>query len=261
MFSSAGTVSPSGWCSDMATAQEHYAKLLAEHYVWMFGVPFEVKVSEQQKFLEPILADAPRGLALDLGCGPGFQSIALSSLGFAPVLAIDTSASLLSVLEKHRKGAAIQTLEHNLLEVDTVDLPSPAAVAVCMGDTLSHLPSKTAVSTLFVKIYQMLAPGGSVVLTYRDLSEELSGVDRYILVHSDVSRILTCFLEFVESERVMVHDLLHTLEDGQWRVQKGSYPKLRLSSAWVLEQLRAAGFEDLYESTAGRLLLIAAKRG
>ena len=84
----------------MSTVTDHYRKLLSEHYVWMFGVPFEEKVAEQKALLERVLGalhpPVPRGPALDLGSGPGFQSIALAELGFSPVIAIDTSAELLT---------------------------------------------------------------------------------------------------------------------------------------------------------------------
>jgi hypothetical protein len=35
-----------------ASAQEHYENLLAEHYEWMFGLPFEAKVAEQKAILD-----------------------------------------------------------------------------------------------------------------------------------------------------------------------------------------------------------------
>jgi hypothetical protein len=34
----------------MSAVTDHYQQLLSEHYVWMFGVPFEEKVAEQKRF-------------------------------------------------------------------------------------------------------------------------------------------------------------------------------------------------------------------
>ena len=65
----------------MATVREHYDEVLSQHYSRMFG-EFEAKVAEQQVLLER-LGITPRqggGLAVDLGCGSGFQSIALARL-------------------------------------------------------------------------------------------------------------------------------------------------------------------------------------
>src|SRR5260370_35174049 len=78
------------------SAQEHYENLLADHYEWMFGLPFEAKVAEQKAILDEFAGPAVTGgLAVDLGCGSGFQGIALSAFGYK-VLAIHTSAQLLN---------------------------------------------------------------------------------------------------------------------------------------------------------------------
>src|SRR5216683_7905427 len=78
--------------------QQHYENLLADHYEWMFGLPFEAKVEEQETILEAFIGkNVTGGLAVDLGCGSGFQSVALSNRGYK-FLAIDTSDKLLHSL-------------------------------------------------------------------------------------------------------------------------------------------------------------------
>lgn len=249
----------------MSTAQDHYRNLLAHHYSWMFGLSVDEKVAEQRAILEPLLKDAPRGLAVDLGSGPGFQSLALAQLGFSPVLAIDTSAELLSELE-----AALRAHDHPKVETHNADMlsladyvqPASAAIIVCMGDTLTHLVSPDAVRRLFSAIAAALAPGGLLILTWRDLSTELTGADRFIPVHADENRVMTCFLEYTSASSVQVHDLVYTrnpTRPAAWNLEKSSYPKLRLSPPWVAQALAAAGLEPLAPGDAGRLCLLAAK--
>jgi hypothetical protein len=78
----------------MSEVQDHYSNLLAKHYTWMFGTPFAIKVAEQKVILEdalqPIADSVDLGLAVDLGSGPGFQTVALAEMGYSPVLAVDT---------------------------------------------------------------------------------------------------------------------------------------------------------------------------
>lgn len=246
----------------MSTVTDHYQQLLSEHYVWMFGVPFEEKSAEQKALLDRVLGQLQppleRGLALDLGSGPGFQSIALADLGFSPVIAVDTSTELLAALKIRSGSYAIETRIADITALDRIDLPAPPAIAVCMGDTLTHLSSRREVEKLFTAVFNQLAPGGVFVLTFRDLTGELLGTDRFLSVRSDDHRIMTCFLEYENEDSVVVHDLLHIRQPNGWTLQKSAYRKIRLSSDWVIGALRNAGFNvELQEP--GRLFLIAAR--
>jgi SAM-dependent methyltransferase len=247
----------------MPTVADHYQQLLSEHYVWMFGVPFEEKVAEQKALLDRVLGELQppieRGPALDLGSGPGFQSIALAQLGFSPVIAVDTSAELLAELKTRSGSYAIETRNADIAAMYEIDLPAPPTIAVCMGDTLTHLGSRQEVERLFAAVLDKLAPGGVLVLTYRDLTGELSGTDRFLCVRSDDQKIMTCFLEYENQDSVVVHDLLHIRQPNGWTLEKSSYRKLRLSSEWVTGALSKAGFSVHFQEP-GRLLLIAARK-
>jgi SAM-dependent methyltransferase len=244
----------------------HYANLLARHYSWMFGLSFDEKVTEQRTLLEPLLENAYRGLAVDLGCGPGFQSIALAQLGFSPILALDTSAELLAELSAHSATSDIQTHRGDILSLSDYVQPEQAAAIVCMGDTLTHLSSPDAVRRLFSAVAAALAPGGLFILTWRDLTPELKGPDRFIPVRATGDRIMTCFLEYLSPTTVQVHDLVYTRNlignpaTAAWTLEKSSYPKLRLSPNQVSQELTAANLEPNTPPTAGRLSLAVAKK-
>src|SRR5258707_9749703 len=94
----------------MTTVREHYDALLAEHYSRMFG-DFETKVAEQRALLERlgVTASSQGALAVDLGCRPGFQSIALARLGYR-VLAVDFSQRLLDELMGRTRGVAVEAV-------------------------------------------------------------------------------------------------------------------------------------------------------
>src|SRR6266436_5213917 len=136
----------------MREVQDHYSNLLAKHYTWMFGTPFAAKVAEQKAILEDALQPTSDsfdlGLAVDLGSGPGFQTIALAEMGYSPVLAVDTSESLLKELESHQGNRSVQTICSDLSKLSEFVSPATAQVIVCMGDTITHLGSKDAVEEL-----------------------------------------------------------------------------------------------------------------
>lgn len=244
----------------MSKVAEHYEKLLAKHYVWMSGLPFDQKVEEQKVLLASIPGLTRAGLALDLGCGPGFQTLALAALGYSPVFAFDTSRELLEQLQAQAGSVSIMTRQMDITRLEDAELPGEATVSVCMGDTLTHLPSKAAVQKLFADVYARLAPEGTLVLTYRDLTAELIGADRFLPIRADDTRIMTCFLEYSSPDFATVHDLIYVKEDGGWRLNKSCYDKLRLSSDWVRGALREAGFTVTQEGATGRLLLAVGEK-
>jgi SAM-dependent methyltransferase len=246
----------------MVSVSEHYERLLSKHYTWMLGTSFEEKVREQSLFLSRTLGtrkNTPEpGLAVDLGCGPGFQTIALAQLGFSPVIAVDTSSELLDELRSHVGNLPVQIEKADLRDLPAIVPAGQATVIVCMGDTLTHLPGKGEVTALFRRAFDALRPGGMFIITYRDLTTELYGTDRFIPVRSDEDKIMTCFLEFENAESVMVHDLVYIREGAGWSMNKSSYRKMRLGIDWMREELGKAGLTVISQDLCGRLVGLAA---
>jgi SAM-dependent methyltransferase len=250
----------------MADVADHYQRLLADCYSWMLG-DFDARAERERAFLEQhgLRAPAAGALAVDLGAGSGHQSVALARLGWR-VRAIDTSTKLLDELRRRAAGldvvtdvvadvvAILDDLRHFTRHLDGV---APGAI-VCMGDTLTHLPSAEAVRQLFADARASLAPGGAMVLTYRDLSRALEETDRFIPVRADADLILTCFLEYFP-DHVRVHDLLHRRTADGWRLEKSWYPKLRLAQADVERWLAADGFTLAHVGNTRGLIEIVAR--
>jgi 2-polyprenyl-3-methyl-5-hydroxy-6-metoxy-1,4-benzoquinol methylase len=243
----------------MSKATDHYENLLAEHYSWMFDVSPAVKATQQRELLT-LLNITPGELAVDLGAGSGFQSMALADMGFKRVLAIDTSSKLLEELRCNCAGHPVEAIQSDMLQLSQHVTPGAADVVVCMGDTLPHLPAHELVPRLFASVFRALRPTGQLVLTIRDLSSELHGDDRFILVRSAADKIMTCFLEY-GVDTVMVHDLIHVRDGDSWKLLKSSYPKLRLHIDEVCRSLEDAGFEVYAMGAVPGMHVLAARRG
>lgn len=241
------------------SAIEHYRTFLAGHYTWMSG-PFEDKVAHHQALFARLgIVPTTFGAALDLACGPGYQSIALARLGFS-VTAVDMNEELLTELRRRAEDLPIRTVQQDLCDLPAWSaLPAEVDQAVCMGDIITHLPSRECVISLFHEVGLRLVKGGRFVLGFRDLSDELYGLDRFIPVRSDEERVMTCFLEY-EPNTVIVHDLIYMRQGQGWELRKSAYRKLRLSLAWVGSELKAQGFEIVSEEqTAGVWTVLAVK--
>jgi len=57
-----------------------------------------------------------------------------------------------------------------------------------------------------------------------------------------------------------VTDIIHHRENGEWRMEKSSYEKLRLAPVWVANQLKDAGFLIDRDEPAGRMQAIVARK-
>lgn len=230
----------------MATVSEHYAEVLSDFYSWMSG-GFEAAVQRNTDFFrEHHLSPTGSGVAIDLGAGCGFQSIPLAKAGYS-VTAIDIDAKLLAELKENCGDLQINPVQEDLLRFDEIS-PKGAELIVCMTDTIAHLESKEEVTSVFNKASQTLDDEGKLVLTFRDLTYELEGLERFFLVRSDEDTVFTCFLEY-EDETVKVHDIIHQKRTGRWETHKSFYRKLRLSESWITEQLSDCGFARIASSS------------
>ncbi len=241
----------------MSKVAEHYENLLADHYSWMFD-DFDAKAAQQKALLENLgIGPGDGAKAIDLGCGSGFQSLALAELGYR-VLAVDSSEKLLTELARRAGEAPIECAHMDLRSLDP-GLIKDAALVVCMGDTLTHLENLRELRELFGTLAHGLQSETWLILTFRDLSNELTGTERFIPLRSDGERIMTCFLEY-EEDRVLVHDLVHVRDGYEWRLKKSSYAKLRLSGGQVADLVHDAGFGVDLMNTDKSMVTIQASR-
>lgn len=223
----------------MTSSRDHYERHLAPVYSWMAG-GIEKATSRGRDELEEIgLLHRGARYAVDLGSGFGMHAIPLARSG-CRVLAVDSCAILLDELRAHAHALPVATVQDDLLNFPR-HLAGRPEIVLCMGDTLTHLPEPSSVTTLIATVARHLSPGSHFVISFRDYSKALEDPDRFIAVRSDASRILTCCLEYDEAT-VRVHDILHQFQEGAWEMRVSAYRKLRLAPGWVREQLEKCGF-------------------
>ena len=241
----------------MSTVKQHYDEVLSDVYSWMYG-GFANNIQRYTEFFnKEKLSPQGSGIAIDLGAGCGFQSIPLAKAGYS-VTAIDFDANLLSELKSNADGLEITTIQGDLLDFDK-SLNTDAELVVCMTDTILHLESKEKVASLFAKVFAALETDGKFIITFRDLTYELKETDRILPVRSDESTIFTCFLEY-ELETVKVHDIVYQKSDNAWKLSKSFYRKLRLSRAWMSEELSQAGYSKVDSTVENGVIRITATR-
>jgi SAM-dependent methyltransferase len=219
--------------------RHHYDTLLAPIYSWSLG-DLDARVGASYELLQGVLGDAGGGRALDLGCGTGVQTLALSRLGYR-VTGIDFSAVMLQEYRTRTSALGATAIEADLAQFDA---GGGFAVAVCFGDTVSHLASWEDVRALFANVHRSLETGGHFLLASRDHSRVYRGDERFLLVRADATRSLTCVLED-EGEHVRVTDVVHARVQDRCSMNVSSYRKLRVSPSTLRAALHDAGFEVL----------------
>jgi SAM-dependent methyltransferase len=243
----------------MVDVRSHYDDHLGPIYEWYTG-PFESAcLASRRLFAEIELSPVQSGVAVDFGSGHGLQAVPLAELGFE-VIAIDTCAELLRSLEERRGSLPIRTLVSDISSCAD-ELPDEIDVAVCCGDTLTHLESRDAVESWVERTAHALVPGGSLVLTFRDYATApLAENARFIPVRSDADRILTCFLEYGK-DRVGVHDIVHERSKDGWSMNVSRYEKLRLDPRWVASLMQKAGLTISIDRMEQGVVALTARRG
>lgn len=230
----------------MASVEDHYERFLAGNYTWMSGGHERQVAKNRSDFMDAGIVAGPGAKALDLGCGSGYQSLALAEMGFA-VVAVDTSTALLDELRVAAGERPVTAMVADMRDATAYSGHGPFDVAVCMGDTLVHLQSVEDVAALFTDVFANLRGGGKFVLSFRDLSAELTGTDRILPVRLDEGRLMAVFLEY-DRNHVTVNDVLFKRDGEGWKMSKSAYQKLRLPVGNAVAMLSAAGFHDVSTS-------------
>jgi SAM-dependent methyltransferase len=241
----------------MISVTEHYESHLAPVYVWMAGGMDTAIARGRAEVIAVCPHPSTSRWAVDLGAGFGMHAIPLADIGYS-VLAIDSSETLLDEMRRQIGTRPITAVRDDLLSFKK-HLREPAAVIMCMGDTLTHLPDRQSVERLFADVADALERGGSFIATFRDYSAPLFGRQRFIPVRSDSDRLLTCFLEY-EEDSVTVHDIINERQGSEWRQRVSAYRKLRLSPDWVAGRVEAPGLRVRIEPGLGGMTRLVAER-
>jgi SAM-dependent methyltransferase len=242
----------------LETVKDHYDRFLGEVYSWILG-DFETAYRKNVELFARLgLATEPGSQAVDLGCGPGCQSVPLAELGY-DVLAIDFCQALLDELGERIGKLAVKPVCDDILNFPD-HLPRPADLIVCMGDTLVHLPDRKSVQILISKICQSIKPGGKFIYAIRDYIDYVpEGANRFIPIRASDHQIFTCFLDY-KDDVVHVHDVLHQKLGDEWQMKISDYLKLRLSTDELDDQLCARGLSILEHSVVDGMITVTAQK-
>jgi SAM-dependent methyltransferase len=168
---------------------------IAEHYP-LFYRDWETQMEREGLGLRSIFRN--RGIihVVDASCGAGAQAVPLAQLGFR-VTAVDPSAGMLRKAQSIADARGVS--DHiTFLRGDFIDLLElgiePADAIVSKGNSLPHLLLDTEIETALLNFYELLRPGGTLVIGMRDFGPFMEDRPRFLpgaIVSSEHDEFIT----------------------------------------------------------------------
>jgi glycine/sarcosine N-methyltransferase len=181
---------------------------------------------------------------LDIGCGTGSLSLALSTT-FKKVVGIDLDEAMLKrAIEISKDRPYLEFKQLDMLEIDPYFRHGSFDGIVCYGNTLVHLPSLEQISLFFEKCFRLLTPEGKLLI-------QIINYDR-ILDHQ-INALPTLENEHIQFIRnyhyhsgrhcIDFETILTIKENNQ--VIRNSVPLFPVRKSELEAALTKAGFSDL----------------
>lgn len=154
---------------------------IAEYYP-LFYKDWSVQLEREGLSLRSIFRKRGVQRVLDAACGVGTQAVPLAELGYE-VVAVDPSSGMLDkaieTAAEHNVSDSIEFLQGSFDSLPDIVAP-PFDAVVCKGNALPHLLTDEAIENAVLTFYEMLRPGGTVVIGMRDFEPFMEHRPRFL---------------------------------------------------------------------------------
>ena len=125
-------------------------------------ISFESRFKNEKKIFESVLEKYPAKFILDGGCGSGYHSILLSSLGKV-VSAFDPSEKMIELAKKNsmKYNCGIEFINTDFLNFPKT-ISNKYDAVYSLGNSFVHLTNLKDISQALINFKQILNPGGYV---------------------------------------------------------------------------------------------------
>lgn len=129
----------------------------------------------------------PGSILLDLACGTGNLSFALSSFGYE-VIGVDASPEMLSIAMQKQEVHPENKVLFLCQKMEELDLYGTIDVAVCALDSLNHITDKQILQSVLDKVSLFLHPQGFFIFDVNTVYKhrEILGNQTFVFDREDV---------------------------------------------------------------------------
>lgn len=232
-----------------------YYDAIAEYYP-LFYRDWDVQLEREGLGLRSIFRNKGILRVLDAACGPGTQAIPLAKLNFQVVAAEPSQGMLRKAREtakQHGVADQIQFVSSEFAHL-AENVQGPFDAIVCKGNALPHLLTDDEIETTLLTFYELLRPGGLLVIGMRDFEPFLEHRPRYLPgilhQHEDGSEFITFEVwEWDEGPPIIATQHIYMVSGKPDALQaiKRTVSYRPLSVAEVQVVLGELGYEEISE--------------
>lgn len=205
----------------------------------------EIDYDEMAEYIKRVLTDngvEQNALVLDLGCGTGRLTSALSSLGY-DMTGVDSSEEMLSRAIEGSDGDILYLCQ----DITDFELYGTVAAAVCTTDTVNHLTEVSQLERTVSLLHNYIEPGGIFIFDVNSPAkfEKVYGKNDYVL--EDEGVVLTWQNDYDPDSRIadFYITLFEEREDGAWNRSDTDFSERCYSLDELCRILSEGGFEVL----------------
>lgn len=248
-----------------------YTSFAEVYDAFMDNVPYEEWADYlKQRLSEYGICD---GLVLELGCGTGSMTEALSVRGY-DMIGVDNSGEMLEIAMQKREHSG-QDILYLMQDMREFELYGTVRAVVSVCDSVNYITDEKELEEVFRLVNNYLDPGGIFIFDfnteykYREvLGEQVIAEDR-----EDSSFIWDNY--YYEDERMNEYELTLFIRDEEHKELYRKYQEMHFQRAYTLEEMKeliewsGLSFVTAYDAYTGsapdgrseRICMIARERG
>lgn len=136
--------------------------------------------------------------AVDVACGTGLHAVILAQSGLRPVVGADVSASMLDAARAHARDMNVEvTWAQTSMQQAGETISGQYDALLCLGNSLPHLLTQTALETAVNSFYTLLNPGGTLVIQILNYRRILTEQQRIVGIHRHNTTEFIRFYDFL----------------------------------------------------------------
>jgi ubiquinone/menaquinone biosynthesis C-methylase UbiE len=211
-------------------------------------VNWQRRLGHDLPFLTEELEHAEAQRVLDVACGTGWHSIALSQRGY-DVVGSDISARMIERAQQNasREGAPTRFVHAGFGQlVRHVD--ESFGGLLCMGNSLPHVSDAQALRETLLDFSEVLRPGGVLIIQQRNFDQVWSEQQRFMPLETysedGEEWLFFRFYDFKDAT-IAFNMVIMRQDEGVWDYHVESTQLWPIFKDHLVEQLQSVGFDDI----------------